>query len=679
MLLSIDSTGQGSNGTVDSNGQAYKIKESGNNHSNFITTIICKKIRQLSGTACTPIIGILICLFLCMQWKFLLLFFFIHLSGCLQAQPPSYPKYYFRNPLGIPMQLIANFGELRPNHWHMGLDLRTNQKENLSVYAAAGGYIAHIGIRSQSFGRYIIINHPNGLSTLYAHLNDFFPALEQYIKAQQFKQEAWAIELDFSNKDFPVNKSQFIAYSGNTGGSEGPHLHFEIRDTKSGKCLNPLLFGLPVTDNVPPNLIKLAMYDRRYSVFEQTPAFFTVKNTDSGYIIPKTPVIITGLNKVSFAIQAFDRVSGSTNPNGIYSATIFFDKQPVIGFVLDSIDYAATVFMNAHIDYSYRYNGGAFLQHLSQLPGDHGVVYHQVGGDGVIHLSDTNLHHLRIEIKDASFNTSQLNFSIRYSDSLSKSGTPQYIPHQYFAPNEVNVLEKSDFEIYLPEGSLYDSIQPLYYRNNSSSNYAISALYQVNDAGVPVHEDLTVRIKPDKKIPDAWKDKLVIQRNFRGSNSVRKAEWQGDKSSKDQWLSAKFGGFGTFQAFADVELPQINSLGNGDTIDLSSTGRIEFLPTDNFAVKSFRAELDSQWLRFTNDKSKKWVYEFDEQCPFGVHELKVTVEDIVGNITTKKWWFKRYPYTPLKKKVISKKKTGSKKNPVTIKKNQQTKKSNKQQ
>ncbi len=588
-----------------------------------------------------------------MRYRFLVLMLLLWQGLYVQSQPPSYPKGYFRNPVGIPMELSANFGELRPNHWHMGFDIRTTAKENLPVYAAAGGYIAKVGIRPQSFGRFIIINHPNGLSTLYGHLNDFYPELEEYVTAQQYKQESWAVELDFTAQQFPVDKGSFVAYSGNTGGSQGPHLHFEILDTKTTKRLNPALFDFPLKDNVPPSLIRLAMYDRNRSVYEQSPQFFAIKNTDSGYIIPRLPVIKTGLNKLSFALQMYDKSSPGGSPNGVYAATIYLDDEPQLAFVLDSIDYEETVYMNAHIDYEYDYNGGPYLQHLSKLPGDKGGVYKMIRNDGLIHLSDTLVHTISIDVKDAYANTAQLNFAIQYNDSLAAL-LPQKMVVRKLVAEQVNVLEKPDFEMYLPEGCLYDSVPFYYYRDNAVAYNTVSAKHQVNDPSYPVHNDFSIRLKANRVIPDEWKDKLVIVKNGKG-NTVKKAEREG------QWLTAKFSGFGAFQAFADVLPPSVNELGNGDTVNLSSAGRILFSPADNFGVKKFRAELDSQWIRFTNDKSRNWIYKFDERCPYGIHHLKIIAEDLVGNSTTKEWWFKRYPYTPPPKKKAVKKGNAKKK------------------
>jgi murein DD-endopeptidase MepM/ murein hydrolase activator NlpD len=308
----------------------------------------------------------------------------LYLPASVSAQlKNNYPSNYFRWPLNLKPEIVANFGELRSNHWHMGLDIRTNQKENQPVYAAAGGYIAKIRVERSGFGQCIWINHPNGLTTVYAHLNSFFPALEKYVREQQYKQESWAIELEFPKEKFPVSKGQFIANSGNTGGSLGPHLHFEIRDSKTEECLNPLLFGLPLQDKVHPSLLKLAMYDRSGSIYEELTKFFPLKKTDSGYVIAKIPVLKTGLDKISFAIQAFDRLSGSKNEDGIYSAQLYFDEQPVIGFAFDNISYRETSYLNAHVDYKYRFNGGVFFQHLSQLPGNRSGVYRPVNGDGV--------------------------------------------------------------------------------------------------------------------------------------------------------------------------------------------------------------------------------------------------------------------------------------------------------
>lgn len=579
---------------------------------------------------------------------------FIISAFTVSAQSPRYPKGYFRWPLEIAPQIVANLGELRTNHWHMGLDIRTAQVVNKRVVAAADGYIAYVGIRPLSFGRFIIINHPNGLSTLYAHLNDFEPALEKYVTRQQYLQESWPVELAIPADKFPVKKGSFISYSGTTGGSQGPHVHFEIRDTKTGKCLNPLLFGMPLQDNVKPLMVKLAMYDRTQGIYKSKPQLFAVKNSLTGTALTAGSLIKTANNKISFGVQAFDQISGSSNRDGIYAAELFLDDKLQIKYLMDSVGYDETRYMNAHIDYTLDFNGGVYIQHLSRLPGNHSSVYHPREADGVLRFTDTDVHDARVVIHDAYGNKSTLEFKIQYDPTLS-SVQPVPSVSQPFIPNYVNILEKPDFEAYMKEDALYDTAFSFYYRSTPAGTNAVTAMHQLNDPSVPLHSSMTIRIKPERTIPDDWKDKLMMERTYRGSRTVRKASWQ------DGWLAAEFTDFGFYRGYVDLEPPVIPSLGAGDTVNMSGKTSIAFTPTDNFAIKSFRAELNGEWLRFTNDKARTWIYKFDERCPYGVHHLRVRVEDLAGNITTREWWFKRSAYQPPAKKAPVRKTTAKKK------------------
>ena len=543
----------------------------------------------------------------------------------------TYPANYFRNPLDIQMQLVANFGEIRPNHWHMGLDIRTHHKVNLPVHAAADGYIARISVEPEGFGQAVYINHPNGTTTVYGHLNSFRADVASFIKQQQYAKESWAIDLQFSPDQFPVRKGDVIALSGSTGSSEGPHVHFEIRDTKTGKNLNPLLFHFPVPDAVPPVLLRLAVFDGNRSIYEQTPAIYSIKHSHNHYVLTQNS-IITGASTISFAIGAVDHLSHSANPIGIYSAKVIIDGNRVSEFELNKISYDDTRYINAQIDYFTKAKYKQNVQHISPLPGDHSGIY-LTSHEGIADINDGKPHHVKIEVRDAYQNVSSIDFSIQFDASKKKSFVDER--NAQLIPNQVNVFEKPEFELYTTDMSIYDTINSVHYavQSNPEPN-AISPLIESVDYQIPVHDAITVRIKTNTSFKRT--DHLIIKNQYGAKWTVAKGEW------KNGWISARFRQFGNFQALIDNEPPTINAPGAGEEIDLTGRQRIVFIPKDNYnSIRKFHAELDGQWMCFTNDKGKTWIYTFDNHFPKGVHDLKVTIEDEAGNITVRTWKVKR--------------------------------------
>ena len=568
--------------------------------------------------------------------------FFLAASFGYQSQgqlfpKKNYPKGYFIYPIDAKIGLAANFGELRPNHYHMGLDCRTDQVQNKHVKAAAEGYIAHVRIEPAGFGRAIYINHPNGLTTVYGHLNNFFPALEKYVKEQQYKLESWQVFLDIPPGMFPVKQGQFVAYSGNTGGSQGPHCHFEIRDTKTDKVLNPLLFGLPIADNVPPTILRLAMYDRTISTYSQYPKLFSLKKVNGIY---KTtiPVITVNSEKVSFGISANDKISGSTNPNGIYEAVIYLDNEPLSGFEIDSISYDETRYVNAHIDYKTRAAGGPFIEHLSRLPGYPPGVYKEFNGNGVIELTDDNLHEIKIVVKDPYDNTSTLEFSVKRGSNIidpAKSLAVSYKEEQEFHPSFVNIFENDNLQLIINPEDLYDSVKFTHSTKPAVTAMAFSEMHSCLSGLVPIHAGVTVKIKADRDIPVELQDRMLIKRSWGGKTEVVTAKKDG------AFYSASFRSFGNFELIADNIPPAITG-GFRENSNLSHSSLIVFTPKDNNEeIKNFRAELDGHWLRFTNDKGHSFIYKFDEMCSKGNHELKISIQDEAGNTTEKIYHFTR--------------------------------------
>ncbi len=573
----------------------------------------------------------------CIIHKPFLFFILLFFSYSVNAQffsPKNYPKNYFIYPVEARISLAANFGELRPNHYHMGLDCRTDQVVNRHVKAAASGYISRVSVAPFGYGQAIYINHPNGLTTVYGHLNRFFNELEKYVREQQYLQETWDIDLQFPPGMFPVKQGQFIAYSGSTGGSMGPHCHFEIRDTKTDKVLNELLFGLPIPDNVPPTIIRLAMYDRNKSTYSQSPQLFSLKRSGGEYTTNES-IIPVHFDKISFGISANDKQSGSHNPNGIYEAVIYLDNIPLSAFQLDSIGYDETRYVNANVDYKTRAAGGPYIQHLSRLPGYPQGVYKDINGDGVIELQDSDVHDVKVVVKDPNGNTSVLRFKIKKESVENNPGFSENPSSIEFQPGQVNVFENQDLQLYLPVATLYDSVEFNHSQKISTASDVYSPIHSILSGLIPSQDYFTIRIKTNKPVPENLKDKILVRQNWKGNEEVVKATRSGD------WYSAKFNRFGDFELIADDEPPVIH-VDFHDNANISRYHTIVATPTDNNdVIKNFRAELDGKWLMFTNDKGRKYIYYFDEHCGPGRHELKISVEDEAGNKTETTYHFTR--------------------------------------
>lgn len=543
----------------------------------------------------------------------------------------AFPENYFRNPLDIPIQLVANFGALRSNHFHMGLDIRTQQRENLKVYAAAEGYVSRIKIEKYGFGNAIYITHPNGYTTLYAHLNDFYPSLAAYVKAKQYRDQSWEQDFELQPNTFPVKKGTFIAYSGNTGGSAGPHLHFEIRNTQTGSNLNPLLFGFGVKDSRSPIISKLYWYDRRYSTYLLAAKPIPIHFQNGKYSsIEKVTKVNSPL--ISFGIQSTDVSSSSPFHWGIYAAEIKLDGKPINSYVLNDISYDETRYLNACIDYAKYRKEKQFVSHLSYLPGNGLPIFSPIDGNGVIILTDSLVHDIEIMVKDFTGNSATLKTKVQLGNSLSHYDYPsEAIPCM---PNYPCVVESENSKGTFSKNAFYDGVPFIIKETTGNATHTASKQISFSNYTIPVHDFYTVQIKTTLSANDPLREKVVMQLISGSYKSITKGNWEGD------WFSGQFNRLGNLQLLIDTVPPVIYPSGwkNGSHIQSRS---LVFKGSDNLEeIKSFKAELDGNWLLFSKNDNR-FIYTFDEHCSKGKHELKITASDVAGNEMKATYYFTR--------------------------------------
>ena len=341
---------------------------------------------------------------------FIILCLFFYLISSSQSK---YPQNYFRSPVDIPIILSGTFGELRSNHFHAGLDIKTQGKEGLPVFSIADGYISRIKIGQFGYGKAIYITHPNGYTSVYGHLKKYDGKIQDYVKSIQYKKENYETgNLFFKEDKFPVKKGDQIAISGNTGGSGGPHLHFEIRDTKTSKVINPLFFGLKVGDQIRPSIQGIKIYPLRNDS--------RVNNKKINYTIPIKKVAegkykadkVYASNLVGFGIQTYDRLDNASNKNGVFSIEMLVNNKRFFYHEVETFSFAESKFINLHIDYPfYKKYKKRFEKTHKAIPNKLST-YQNLINNGMINVKEGLNYLVKIKVKDFVGNTSTVTIPV---------------------------------------------------------------------------------------------------------------------------------------------------------------------------------------------------------------------------------------------------------------------------
>ena len=532
----------------------------------------------------------------------------------------NYPKDFFRSPLDIPIQLAGNFGELRPNHFHTGFDFRTQQKEGFPVFAAGDGYVSRIKISTFGYGKAIYITHPNGYTTVYGHLQKGYGKIEDFIRKEHYKQQSYEIEFFPNPEDLPVKKGDTIAVSGNTGGSEGPHLHFEFRDTKTEKIINPLYFGFDalITDTRRPNISSLMVYpigDGSIANESKRPVMVNLAlQPDGTYIAEK----IAAMGKIGFGITCSDFDNVSYNNNGIFKVQSFANGSPNFGYEFSQLVFDEGRYVNALIDFQ-RYRSTKLRVQKLFMKNPYALsIIKSAADNGILEIKPNFAQIYKIEVSDFYGNTTSIFIPIEYAPQTASIPEETVVKTNYLLKaNTDNIYEKDGMAVFFPAHTFYEDFYLKFDVNNK--------VMTVHDDTVPVHSNFKVTIT-DSTITN--KEKTYIA-SIEGKRKIFS-----NTKFTDNTFTAYSKNLGQFALVLDTIAPRISIAKPIEGKKLDKEKSISFRITDDLSgIKSYNGFLNGKWVLFDYDnKSARITYQFnDEELLDGKNELKLIVSDSLGN------------------------------------------------
>ncbi|MFT4980803.1 MAG: hypothetical protein ACI9UR_000645 [Bacteroidia bacterium] len=535
----------------------------------------------------------------------------------------------YANPLSGELILSGNFGEVRGNHFHSGLDLKTGGIEGKSVYAIADGFVSRIAVSEGGFGKAIYLEHPNGKTSVYAHLQQFAPEFAAYVKRQQYAKQSFKVNLTLPFAKFQVKKGQLIAKSGNSGGSGGPHVHFEVRETNGQIPTNPLNHGFKVKDSKHPELQKLWIYSHSKSghvdgLIEEKG--FKLNGKSGNYSLTNDTIYAFG--KLSFGIAALDRFSSSRNVCGIYSINVKVNGATIHKQQIDKFPFAKKRMVNCHIDYEKRIDDRHFVHRTYIAPGNKLDLYPTIKDGGTIFIENGKTYKVEVDVQDHAGNTSNIAFTILGQKHQGSVISEKEVITDMFPPKQDNSFTNNSVRINIPKGCLYDTLR-FKYDLKPSCKECISPVHSIGKlTNTPLHKSMTVSIKLDDVSEDVALKAVMVSFDKKGSPIAEGG------TVKWNWMTATTRSFGDYAVMLDSLAPILRPKNFQDQTSYPNLDTLKFhLEDDLSGIRSYSGTLNGKWVLLEFDpKNDLLYYVKDERFSKGLNTFRLKVSDKVGNV-----------------------------------------------
>ena len=554
--------------------------------------------------------------FYMVKWKLGLLFVFIIILFETNAQ--NYPQNYFRYPLDSLPNLVSPFGGLRDNHFHSGMDLRTNQQEGLPVFASADGYISRIKIQSIGYGKAIYINHPNGYTTVYGHLQKYSGKIAEWIHNYQYKNQTFEFDYVFERPILLVKKGDTIGLSGNSGGSSGPHVHFEIRNTKSEKIINPTLFGIIPFDTFNPTIKKVFIYKfvsdglllKKELKIDQT---HTTKLKEFTNVFVYNKQIELDEDQYGFGIEAYDYIHNQEDEKGIYEYSLKHKEKLVFKHTLNQFAFNESKYINTHIDFPFYKTEKVRIQKCFIDDGNEFSTYEINNEKGKIYLPANSLDTLKFEVIDNNINAyilyEPIKVEIKKTDIQKITYLKSLKGEKAFYPLIKNSIKTKDFLFEIDAKSIYDTVFYNFGTLKPLQEPAQSTIYRIFNSSASLHKAADIAIKP-YGVNLKFQNKLLLAYYFKDRKDFRSA----GGGFENGMVRGKASSFGHYFVTIDTIAPNIKQIFLNTEEAINDSLHYYFEIKDNFSgIGKYEGFLNNEWILLDFDaKSNLLTYHFDE-------------------------------------------------------------------